>query len=91
MQSSIRNILDNYCFVGTVDVSTYATENRWAEIVATPTIPLAATPTLVRSDAAAGWIIIGAGAVALVQVFRARSNQRQSEDQGQAWPELAWA
>jgi hypothetical protein len=91
VQSSVRNILDNYCFVGTVDVSTYSTENRWADVVATPTHPLAATPALLRSDAAAGWFIIGAGAVALAQVFSARSSQRHSEEQEEVWPELAWA
>jgi len=91
VQSSVRGILDNYCFVGTVDVSTYATENRWTEVAATPTAPFAATPALLRSDIAAGWIIIGAGALGLLQVFSVRVNDRQSEEQEEAYREFAWA
>ncbi len=90
VHKSIKNILDNYCFVGTVDVSTYETENRWTEVVATPIAPFAATPALLRSDIAAGWIIIGAGAMALLQVFSVRVNDRQSEEQEEAYRELAW-
>ncbi|MDP1562758.1 MAG: hypothetical protein Q8M16_15380 [Pirellulaceae bacterium] len=47
IHKSIRNILDNYCFVGSVDVAAYATENRWAAMMATRETPLAATPVLV--------------------------------------------
>lgn len=91
IQTSVRWILDNYCFVGTVDVSTYDTENRWAEVAATPTAPLAATPALLRSEVATGWFIMGAGVVALLQVISVRPTNLHSEEDEAAFPELAWA
>ncbi|MDP1562025.1 MAG: hypothetical protein Q8M16_11660 [Pirellulaceae bacterium] len=90
VQTSVRGILDNYCFVGTVGVSAYNMENRWATVSTTPDLPMAATPTIARSNVAS-WIVIGAGTVALMQVIAGRTAPRNSEESEEAWPELAWA
>jgi hypothetical protein len=91
IQTSIRNILDNYCFVGTVDVMTYDTGNKLMGIAVTPTVPLIETSFGVPRDVAAGWIIIGAGAMALLPVFSGRRANRHAEEHAQADSDWVWA
>jgi len=89
VQSSVRSILDNYCFVGEVDVTAYSTENRWSE---TPITTLAAAPVLLKPDATLRWIFAGVGAVVLLQAFLARpAAGRQPKEYEAAWPALTLA
>jgi hypothetical protein len=90
IQKSVSNILDNYCFVGTVDVTAYDTTSRWAAVTATPERPLAATTALLRNDYSLGWTMMGVGAVLLLPVLVGRTPPRNAEEQEDTWPEFAW-
>ncbi len=102
MRTSVRSILDNYCFVGEVDVMAYATENQWAAAMAKAEMPLADAPadapTALKADSAQRWVIAGVGAVVLLQAIsvgiarrRVEDEQEEATEATEAWPEFALA
>lgn len=95
MRTSVRSILDNYCFVGEVDVMAYATENQWAAVMAKAEMPMANAPTALTADSAQRWFIAGVGAVVLLQAISVGVAKRRVEDEHEeateAWPDFALA